>query len=779
MTLRYAIRRLLSLLKWTVVPSRRDELDPGHIATRRRKNTRYVIIGAVLLLVSMTVASILLQDSGVDAPISNHIAVALVLNLNVILLVVMVLLVIRNLIKLSFERREKIAGARFQTKLVLAFLAMTLIPSTLMFAVASELLGDMVDKWINTRIERNLRDSLQIAESMYRESEEDSRRKAMYLAGLVNKRGLLDPRLRAGLRRLIRQKIQEYDADLIQVYDEDYDLVAEASRPGSGVTFSMDENLDVLASVAVGETVTRIQDKREVNMVLSLAPIQLAGSPAVQPRGVVLVARESARRLIDKARSITHAFEDYKQLTLKKEIIKASYQVTLALVALVIVFSAIWIGFYLAKGITVPLRLLSEATEKVAAGDLDVRIDAPVKDDEAGHLVRAFNKMTADLKNFKEQLERANRELTESNVEMSRWGQYMEAVLQNVAGGVISIDKAGVITTINGSAAAMLGVSAEDARGKNYRKLFEAGLLAPVRRMIRDMNEMDKTTLDREVEITLNGKRVTMKLSVSVLMDQNGQYMGVVIVFDDITDILAAQRAMAWREMARVVAHEIKNPLTPIRLNAQRMRRKFEAGAADFPKVFDDATNAIIQEVDELKTLVEKFASLAKPGADPKQPEAGRGDVEFFKLDPRPSMLHDVIFEVVKLYKGTRPRVTLLTELDPSVQLVNIDSEQIKRVLVNLVENAMDAMDGEGSITIRTKWRGDERKVILEVADTGHGMAESVRKKIFLPHFSTKPNGAGLGLAIVSRVVEDHGGAIRVGENGAAGTVFTIELPVE
>ena len=775
---RQVISRALGLLKWLVIPGRYEELDPSDIVVRRKKNTRYVILGATVMFVVMTIAAIMLQDSGVDAPISNDLAVALVLNLNVILVIVMALLVIRNLVKLYFERRGKVAGSRLQTRLVLSFLAMTLIPSALMFAVASELISDTVDKWLNARIEQTLRESLQVAESLYRESEEEARANAVHLSKLVEKRNLLDPQFSRSLDRLIREKLVEYNIDLVQVYDGDYELIAKASKPFTEVSFDLNSNLDILANVTTGETITKIEDKRKGNMVFSLTPIAQRGKSGGEIKGVVLVAKEVTKQLIDKARSITNAFEDYKQLTIKKDIIKASYQVTLALVALVILFSAIWIGFYLARGITIPLKSLSEATEAVATGDLDVKIDIPTKDDEVGQLVNDFKKMTQDLKSFKLQLERANEGLMESNMELHRWGQYMEAVLENVAGGVISIDKSGLVTTINDSAAKMLGVSPSQAKGKNYRKLLEPGMLEPIRQMIRDMNEIDKTTLEREIDLRLNGQRRTLKTSISMLKDHDGQYMGVVIVFDDLTELLSAQRAMAWREMARVVAHEIKNPLTPIQLNVQRMRRKYEGGSPDFPKVFDDATYTIIQEVDELKTLVEKFTSLAKL-ADSKTSDGKAHEAIMFELNPEPSMLHDVIYEIVKLYGGTRQDVTLATELDPAVQLVNIDAEQMKRVLINLVENAMDAMEQGGSITIRTRNDTERGKVVLEVADTGHGMPDRVRERIFLPHFSTKPNGAGLGLAIVSRVIEDHGGSIKVGKNKPNGVVFTIELPVE
>ncbi|VAX24620.1 hypothetical protein MNBD_NITROSPINAE03-1491 [hydrothermal vent metagenome] len=768
MTIRLFIQKVFSLAKWLIIPGQYDELDPNDIITRRKRKTRYVILGASILFVIMTAAAILLQDSGVDAPISNDIAVALVLNLNLILLVVMVLLVVRNIVKLYFERRGGIAGSRFQTKLVIAFLAMTLIPSALMFAVASELISDTVDKWINSQIEQTLQESLQVAESLYRDSENKTTARAMYISRLVEKRGLASKKQGGKLSAILKQKISEYDVDMIQVYNADFELISQAVKyPSSGViSFNLKTHSEMLAKAALGEAVSKVEERGENNLAISVMPTP-PNLKSGQVKGVVVVIKLVSQELIEKVHSIVNAFQDYKQLTLKKEIIKASYQVTLTLVTLVVVFSAIWFGFYIAKGITVPLKKLSEATESVAKGNLDVRVDIPVKNDEVGRLISAFNNMILDLKNFKEQIERSNKELSESNTELYHWGQYIEAVLENV-GGVISIDKTGEITTINESAAGTFDVSRSKARGRNYKKVFESSHLSAIRKVIREMSDAGGKTIEREINMSVNGRRRTLKTSVSVLTDHNDQYMGMVFVFDDVTDLIAAQRTIAWREMARQIAHEIKNPLTPIQLNAQRMRRKYQQKAEDFPKVLDDATNIIIQEVDQLKTLVDRFSKFAR-----------QSDTASLELKPEPNLMHDLIFEIVKLYKDTSPGVKLLTDLDPSIQLVNIDAEQIRRVIINLVENAMDALNGGGEITILTKADHQEGKVILEVSDTGHGVPESIKNNIFKPYFSTKEKGTGLGLAIVSRVVEDHGGKFYVSDNSPKGSRFTIELSIE
>lgn len=778
MKIRSWITGALSLLKWLVVPGKYDQLGPAEIAARRRKNARYLIIGLTALFALMTLASLMMQDTRLDAPISNNLAIALVLNLLILLLVVMALLVMRNLLKLYFERRGGIAGSRLQTKLVTAFLVMTLVPAIFMFAVASELIGDTVDRWLNARVERTLRDSLQVAESLYSESEKNASAKAEYLAAFLDVRGHMDTGSSRGLTRLLYQKLQEYNVDLLQVYDHGFVLSGEAVRAGAEISFNLEDKPDILAKVALGEAVTEVEDSGGKSLVIAIVPTP-AEEGHGRVKGVVVVAREVSKNLIERARSITKAFEDYRQLTMKKELIKTSYQVTLALVSLVIVFSSIWIGFYLARGITVPLKALGEAAEEVARGNLDVRINTPARGDETGALIEAFNKMTHDLKNSKGQLENANRSLIETNIELHRRGQYMEAVLDNVAGGVVSIDKAGGVTTINGYAARMFGVTADGARGKNYRKVFGPGLSAPMRQMIREMIGRDERTMARELETTLNGQRRTLRTSVSMLRGHDGRYMGSVMVFDDLTDLIFAQRAIALREMARAVAHEIKNPLTPIQLNVQRMRRKFQQKTDDFPKVFDDATNTIIQEVEELKGLVEKFSHMARMADAPQPDMGGFPRPSLFDLRKEPAILHDVIGEALRLYADTRAGITIHTELDPSIKLLRIDAEQIKRVLVNLLENAMYAMNGEGSVTVRTRALKEKGRALIEVADTGEGVIDDLKRRIFMPYFSTKPGGAGLGLAIVNRVVEDHGGTITVAANRPKGAVFSIELPLE
>ncbi|HJM82399.1 MAG TPA: ATP-binding protein [Nitrospinota bacterium] len=777
MNIKHQMNRALNFAKWLVLPGDYRDEKPDSIINIRKRKTRYVMLAGFVLFIVLFMATLFLSESEINTPISNNILVAISLNFGLILVLVLLLLVARNIIKLYFERRGGIAGSRFQARLVIAFLSLTLIPSILVFTVASELLSDTIDKWINSPIEQTLHESVAVAEALYKNSEKQTMSYAAYVAGLIHRGKLLNPDAREVLKREIQKKTFEYDVDVIQVYNSDFEIIEEARKDNAFfVNFDLRTELNMLAKVAMGEAVSSIEDVREENHVVSMVPILIRpkGKPS-HVLGVVVVIKTVSRRLLEKVQGILEAFQDYKQLRIKKEMIKDSYQLTLATVALVLVFSSIWFGFYIAKGITVPLKLLAEATEAVAKGNLDIQIDLPNKGDEAAQLVGAFNKMTLDLKNSKEQVERINVELSESNTELYHWGQYIEAILENFGGGIFSLDKLGVVTTINESAAHMFGIEQDKSRGQNFNTMLEPKYLSPVRNVVREMSEQGEKTIVREINLLIDNKKRILKAGGSVLTDHLGQYVGMVFVFDDITDLIGAQRTIAWREMARAIAHEIKNPLTPIQLNTQRLRRKYEQNAADFPKALDDATNIIIQEVEQLKALVDKFRQFSE------SPESYSGPLDpgesiTLGLRPEPTMLHDIIFEVVKLYQNTRQNLLIETELDSAIQLVTIDAEQFRRALINLVENAMDSIGEGGLIIIRTIYDSARDKVVIEVIDNGHGVSEKDKEKIFQSYFSTKAQGTGLGLAIASQVVVDHGGTIKVSDNKPTGAVFTIEL---
>jgi len=441
--------------------------------------------------------------------------------------------------------------------------------------------------------------------------------------------------------------------------------------------------------------------------------------------------------------------------------VKAKYFTILLIITLVIVFFSTWIGRYIAREITVPIQELAEGTHAVASGNLDFRIKTDSKD-EIGLLVNSFNRMTEDLKAGKTKLEDANLELRRTNTELDQRRRYIEIVLGNVPAGVVSIDKLGRIVSINRVAAEILGTDEGYALGKVYKEVLRPEDQEAFREMIREMNEMGAESLERQIKVALEDKAMTVLVNLNALKDESGSYLGMVAVLDDLTHLLKTQRMFAWKEVARRIAHEIKNPLTPIKLSAQRLRKKY---LDRFPgdEVFDECTTTIIRQVDELKTLVNEFSSFARMPAS----------------NPSPNDLNEIVQETVSLYKAGQRRIRFDSVLDKRLPVLDIDRDQIKRVLINLIDNAIAAVGEDGEVRVETLLVEELQLARLEVVDSGAGIPADVKERLFEPYFSTKRSGTGLGLAIVSNIIADHNGYIRVKDNMPHGTRFVIELPVK
>jgi two-component system nitrogen regulation sensor histidine kinase NtrY len=335
-------------------------------------------------------------------------------------------------------------------------------------------------------------------------------------------------------------------------------------------------------------------------------------------------------------------------------------------------------------------------------------------------------------------------------------------VLENIATGVLSLDRQGTVTTINPAAINILGLEGRRKRRCHYTELLSGESLFPLRGLLEQTADDAGGVVDQQLTLRCNGRIANIVVSVSGLTDRSDNHLGRVVVLEEITQRIRAEQTMAWREVARRIAHEIKNPLTPIQLSAQRLRKKFVDRAPDYEQVFEECTRTIIQEVNGLKSLVDEFSRYAA-----KMPSS----------DPKPNDLHLVVEMVLTLYSAAPKGVKIGRDLDPQLPLVSVDPEQMKRALINLVDNALDALGGHGEIVIKTRYLKGKGMVALEVADTGPGIPRVDRERLFLPYFSTKRGGTGLGLAIVHRIVSEHAGHIRIEENIPKGTRVIIELP--
>jgi two-component system nitrogen regulation sensor histidine kinase NtrY len=443
---------------------------------------------------------------------------------------------------------------------------------------------------------------------------------------------------------------------------------------------------------------------------------------------------------------ISQAFVEYRQLKILKKPIKSSYMMALLMVTLLILFLATWVGFYLAKDITVPIKELAEATHRIATGDLNFRIQMNARD-EIGTLVQSFNQMTGDL------------QVSRSELEQRR--KYMEIVLKNVAAGVISIDEKGTITTINTSAEQMLEVKGEAVLEKKFSEALPKEYVEQIEELLSELRSSRRDSIEQQITVNLKGNPLSLLINLTALKDEEGRPLGVVTVFDDLTQLIKAQRMAAWREVARRIAHEINNPLTPIQLSAQRLRKRYLENLQQDGTVFDECTRTIVKQVEELKRMVNEFSKFARMPAS----------------QPTPNHLNDIIQETLVLFQEGHKEVRF--EFIPhDLPILDIDRDQMKRVLINLIKNSLAAIEGDGEIKIQTSYDPKLEMVRLELSDNGCGIPDEDKGRLFEPHYSTKKSGTGLGLTIINAIVSDHNGYIRVRDNEPKGTTFLIELPV-
>ncbi|MGQ0810876.1 MAG: ATP-binding protein [Nitrospiraceae bacterium] len=694
-------------------------------------------------------------------PTTGYAFVLLLVNLDLIGLVVLTLLLSRNLIKAYFERRHRLAGSGFRTKLVAAFIGFSLIPTVLLAFVASGLVTKAVDVWFNTQIEQVMKDSYEVARMHHAGHIALAVNSARAISHEIYREDLLKHEQRDLLIATMARKRVEHNVAGVEVFSAKMETLTKSlapSIPSSELDLPIGQL--VLQVINAKQELTSVQEAQKGRLVRAGVPIASSVKRG-EIDGVAVVDEYVPEPLLVKMEGIGRQYAEYKQIKAMKNPIKAGAYLFVAVITVLILFGATWFGFYVARSITVPIQRLAEATEAIAQGDLNVKIEAKATD-EIGTLIESFNRMTYDLRSSKSKLEEANVSLVQSNRELDRRRAYTETVVDTIAAGLLSIDRNGIITTFNPSAERILGLWGDRFRSRPANEAFkEFGLdlfQTAYDRMLVDRR--DNLALEGQLEI--EGRLLTIGLNCSRMSDESGKDLGFVLVFEDLTELIKAQKAAAWREVAQRIAHEIKNPLTPIQLSAQRLRKKFFDRAADFDQVFEESTQVIVNEVTSLKHMVDEFSKFARM--------------------PAPQMadhsLHDVMKEVATLYQGAHRDVELIVELDQDLPSFNFDREQMKRVLVNLFDNGIQAMNQKGRLWVTSRYDTKRHRAIVSIADEGSGIAPEDQEKLFVPYFSRKRTGTGLGLAIVRRIITDHDGQIQASNNQPKGAVFTFDLPV-
>ena len=719
--------------------------NQGRENERRRRRRERVAIGIVAaLVVGLTLLEANLATLGGTVGLTSNIVIFALININVILVVLLIFLVTRNVFKLILDRRRKILGSRIRSRLVIIFILFSLVPTVLLFVAAANITTTSIKSWIGGRVGVALTGALDIARKGLEDEARSAARVADRAARAVPKGS--GPSLAGKRLARVRQ-------------DSAGGLSLLLVGPQGIVAASGDVPPDVAAKILSRIRGARFDKGRAE--ALTFVGEEFASAARGLPDGRVVVAVKTlSAKDAERVREIHAAYEEYHQVRLMDDPIRASYIYILVLITLLIVFAASWMGIYLARQITIPVQLLAEGTAKVASGDLDVRLDYR-SDDELGTLVASFNRMAADLKEMKANLEGANASLSSTYDELGRRTRFIETILTNISTGVIVIDRVGRIVMINKVAERLLGIKTEKVLGMPYKEVVREEHYEAVRALSRDVGETPGRQVERQVDIAVAGKTITLRVSVTALHDDRGEYTGLVVAFDDLSQAMRLQKVMAWREVARRIAHEIRNPLTPIQLSTERLWKKFAADHAGDP-AFSESTHTILSEVGSLKHLVDEFTRFARMPAP------------LFKE----GRIQDDLRQIVETFRAAYPGIRWEFAED-DVPPAWFDPFQMRRAVTNLLENAASALAGSGNVIVRCGHDPELGLVRLTVADDGPGVPQGDRERLFEPYFSRKQGGTGLGLAIVSAIVSDHRGTVRVRDNVPRGAVFEIEFPVQ
>jgi len=713
---------------------------------KRRQRELFLALGAFLLVVVFTWVE--LKFLGV-----NSYLVMGLFNLNFILLLVIVFVVVRNMVKLILERRRKVLGAKLRTRLVLSFMTLSLVPTVLMFVVGVKFVQTSVDFWFKGQVESSLEQALEVGQAFYASSRERLERRGGHIVAQIRERGLAW----GGntMDEFLDNKRGEYDLSLLGVMnsersEQNWHALEEWGQVWpevkEGVNWkSLEERPEFWSAIRAGPG---------ADMVVGLLPVDKGKT------GYLVLGESIGHGLLYKLNRIVDGVEEYKKLHSMKYPMKVALYMILGVVTLLIILGAMWFGLRLAKELSAPVQALALGTQRIAKGDLSVRLEDQ-SSDELGFLVRSFNKMAGDLQQSRAGLTQANIRLNRQYAELEQRGTYIEALLDNITAGVISLDGHGRIGTVNKAAEAMLGINSAEILGKRPLEILRGTYAELLKEGFAQLEDSPGSQWQRQIDLTLGTRDLKLFVNVVALKTSEGGEAGLVAVFEDVTELEKMQRLAAWREVARRIAHEFKNPLTPIKLSAQRIERKFAADVNN--PVFAESTDMIIRSVEHLQQMVKEFSTFAK------LPE----------VVLRPDFPAPLLEEVVALYRHSHNKIHWELVFENRIPEIRMDREGIRRVLINIFTNAAESLKGrdDGRVVVTASYEKRTGWVRLEIRDNGPGLSPEERSRLFEPYFSRKKGGTGLGLTIVKSIVSEHHGYVRAKPNAPHGMVLVLELP--
>jgi len=727
-------------------PSSKSRADPRPAGKRIRFNVAVLITLLALILVQV---SFLFSYSGFNTwqTIDSNLLIFAAVNVNIVLLTAVFYLILRHLFKLAYERRT-LSGMSLRTKLIVTFLALSL-PSTGFHLIASGFIAQIFKSWSVGEYQQVLDSARVVTDSL-------ADRQHEYLRMAAERIGALLPRgVRAYSRDGWQAKIPPNLVQAVYIYDRSGQRIGHWEQDPAHAVYTSSPPPEYFGASEGFFWIERFED-RQVHRLLFSVP----QSDRDLKAEVVLIEPAELAQAVVKLE-----IKEHGSSMLGRDLLLLVLAILVGITVLII-FAATWIAFYLARGFVFPVERLAEATRRVSAGELGHVVEGhglgPLRQDFEG-LVNAFNAMSLQLNQQHVQLTETAEDLRRSHRELAEGKRFVELLLENIEIGIISLDGSGAVTSLNRSALRMCKPRVEPYLERHYRAVFNREIAGALDDLVERVSESPHRPAEQNLSLSGNRRQVHMEASTLSPESGTAERAGVVVMIEDVSNLQRTQRALAWREVARRVAHEIKNPLTPIQLSAQRIRRHYLDQLGGDSRVLDQCTQTIINEVSSLKMMVNEFSQFAK------LPESR----------PVPEDLNSVVQELARFYEGGLPdSIQLSLDLDPDVPPLPLDRDQLKRAFTNLIDNAAASIRGKGSILLRTHFNRDTRSVVAEVIDDGIGVPEEVRPRLFEPYTSTKEGGTGLGLTIVNQIVSDHSGFVRYSDRKPSGSIFSIELPV-
>ncbi len=672
-----------------------------------------------------------------------------------LLFIVLVFVLIRTLLRLYAERETGVLGSKFRSRMVLGALLLSLGPVIFLFMFSYGLMNRSIERWFSRPVE----------DVQYRTST---------IAALLTDYAAANARAEAERLAATPSAQKSFQTGNFSFVMDEF-RQSEITLQG-GFAFAVEDDR-AEASFHSPDPWPLVRDRLPIDSAQGQARtfevdgmLYVLGQARVAPSGKILVAMPLPANYSAMLRDIEKSQQQYDNLRKQRRRLRRVYLGYLLFLTVGVLVASMCLALFMSRMVTRPLVALAEATHEISRGRLDVRVDVAA-DSEIGQLVQSFNQMAEDLESSRGKIEASRRELAEANGELEHRNRHIETILESIPSGVLSLDSSRLITRMNGTMRRLLRQDEESLPGESLHELFPEDVAAELEHMLRRADRMGSTT--SQMEIATAHAKMNVAVTAATLdpplrsSDPMTPRMGYVMVFEDLSDVLRAQKQAAWREVARRVAHEIKNPLTPIALSAERIRRHLERGTppdAASLRVIGNCAETIGSSVETVRTLVDEFSLLAR----------------FPTSRPEPTDINGVIESALGMFNGRLDGIHVRKYLAEDLPRVLADAAAMKRAIANLVDNAAEAMQDSlvKEIQISTSIAGERDVVEIVIADTGHGVTPELKEKLFLPYFSTKKRGTGLGLAIVSRIIEDHRGSIRVEENRPVGARFTVELPV-